>query len=73
MAVMSAESLRAACRRHSQYQTPALNDILYASNQAYSSLGTGLGHYINLKSLFLDGNALISLEQLPSLQQLSCL
>ena len=71
---MSAPSLRLLCKERGLYQTPALNDRLYASSQGYSRLEpAALGAYTSLRALHLEGNALESLDGLPALAELRCL
>lgn len=72
MAQMTAECLRQLCKEHRLYLTPALNDKLYCNFRGFGSVG-GLEEYVNLKALFLEGNALDTLGGLPPLPQLKCL
>lgn len=69
---MDGPALLAMCKQHNLYQTPALNDKLYANFRGFTSLG-GLEPYTGLRALFLEGNALTSTEGLPPLPGLRCL
>ena len=69
---MDAGSLLAACKQHKLFQTPSLNDKLYANFQAFTCIA-GLEPYIGLRALFLEGNALESTAGLPPLPKLRCL
>ena len=69
---MSTATLRQLCKEQELFQTPELNDILYCNFQGFTSLA-GLGPYTSLKALFLEGNALETLRDLPPLDQLKCL
>lgn len=69
---MTAADLKALCKERKLYQTPSLNERLYANARGFTSLG-GLEEYTALKALFLDANALESLEGLPPLPHLKCL
>ena len=64
--------IRTLCREHGLYITPSLNDVLYLNYGGYTSLG-GLQPYCNVKSVFLEGNALADLDTLPPLPHLKCL
>ena len=72
MAAMSREALRAVCKEHRLYQTPALNDKLYCNFRGFGEVAN-LEEYVNLRALFLEGNAIDSLRGLPPLPQLKCL
>jgi dynein assembly factor 1 len=72
MAVMTTALLRELCTQHKLYRTPALNDKLYLHFKGFSSI-SGLEEYTGLKALFLEGNALRSLDGLPRLEQLKCM
>lgn len=69
---MTKKVLRDICKQHDLYRTPHLNDTLYANFQAFTSVAN-LEEYTGLKALFLEGNALVSLEGLPHLPLLKCL
>ena len=60
---MSREWLKALCRENKQYTTPALNDTLHLHFQGFSRL-EALDEYTGLKSVFLEGNALETLDGL---------
>lgn len=70
--MMSEAIVRDLCRRHGQYATPQLNEVLYALNAGINSL-EGLQSYTGLRSLFLEGNFVTSLASLPHLPSLTCL
>jgi dynein assembly factor 1 len=72
MALMNRETLRQICAEQKLYRTPALNDKLYCNFKGFVSIG-GLEEYTGLKALFLEGNALDTLEGLPELKELRCL
>ncbi|KAF8061976.1 ODA7 [Scenedesmus sp. PABB004] len=72
MATMDPPTLRALCVQHKLYRTPELNDKLYLNFQGFGRIA-GLEEYTGLKALFLEGNALQSLDGLPPLEQLKCL
>ena len=69
---MTREALKDLCKHHGLYRTPALNDKLYVNFQGFSNIAN-LDEYTALKALFLEGNALDSLDGLPALDQLKCL
>ncbi|PRW59455.1 dynein assembly factor axonemal [Chlorella sorokiniana] len=69
---MDAASLAALCKQHRLYQTPALNDRLYANFRGFTAIGA-LEAYTGLRALFLEGNALDSVAGLPPLPELRCL
>lgn len=69
---MDAASLRGLCREHRGYQTPSLNDKLYANFRGFTSIAA-LEPYTGLRALFLEGNALNSAAGLPPLPELRCL
>lgn len=69
---MDSTALLTLCKQNRLYQTPALNDKLYANFKGFTALG-GLEAYTGLRALFLEGNALASIEGLPPLPELRCL
>lgn len=69
---MDAGALAALCKQHRLYQTPALNDRLYANFRGFTAIGA-LEQYTGLRALFLEGNALESVAGLPPLPELRCL
>ena len=73
MAEMTKQVLLEICKERDAYRTPSLNDRLYAHFRGFSALGPALAEYTNLKALFLEGNALTSLDGLPRFEQLKCL
>ena len=70
--IMSKSTLQAMCKEHKLYKTPSLNDKLYLNFKGFSMIES-LEEYTGLKALFLEGNALDSLEGLPALPELKCL
>lgn len=69
---MTQSALRAICVEHKLYRTPSLNDALYCNHKGFLRLAN-LEPYVNLRTLYLEGNALRSLEGLPPLQSLKCM
>jgi dynein assembly factor 1 len=69
---MTKSSLLDVCKQHKLYRTPALNDKLYCNFKGYARIAN-LEPYTALKALFLEGNALDSLQGLPRLEELKCL
>ena len=69
---MSSEVLRDLCKKHDLYRTPELNDLLYCNLQGFRKIAN-LEPYTGLVSLFLEGNAISSLDGLPFMPKLRCL
>ena len=69
---MTQSALRAICAEHKQYRTPSLNDNLFCNHKGFTRLAA-LEEYVNLRAIYLEGNALRSLEGLPPLAELKCL
>jgi dynein assembly factor 1 len=69
---MTQSALRAICAEHKLYRTPHLNDALYCNNKGFGELAN-LEPYCGLKALYLEGNALRTLQGLPALAELKCL
>lgn len=69
---MTKQALFDLCKQNDLYRTPSLNDKLYANFQAFTQIAN-LEEYTGLKALFLEGNALVSLEGLPALPHLKCM
>jgi dynein assembly factor 1 len=69
---MTRETLRDLCAQHKLYRTAHLNDKLYLNFKGFTRI-ENLEEYTNLKAIFLEGNALQSLEGIPRLEQLKCL
>lgn len=69
---MTQSALRAICAEHKLYRTPALNETLYCNHKGFTRLAN-LEPYVALRSLYLEGNALRSLEGLPPLAGLKCM
>ncbi len=72
MAQMTKQSLLELCKEHKLYRSPALNDKLYLNFKGFTRIDN-LEEYTGLRALFLEGNALDSIEGLPSLPELKCL
>ena len=72
MAEMTKKALQDICKEHQLYRTPSLNDKLYCNFKGFTRIAN-LEEYTGLKALFLEGNALDSLEGLPPLKELRCL
>ncbi|KAG3109211.1 hypothetical protein PI125_g11130 [Phytophthora idaei] len=70
--VMDAETLRELCLENDGYETPELNDNLYAHFRGFQRI-EGLKAYSNLKALWLESNGLSKIENLESLVNLRCL
>lgn len=70
--LMTLKDLQTICKDNGLYRNPALNDKLYCNFKGFTQLG-GLEQYTALKALFLEGNALETLEGLPELPELKCL
>jgi dynein assembly factor 1, axonemal len=69
---MTTRVLRDICKQNNLYRTPHLNDKLYLNFQGFCKI-ENLDPYYGLNALFLDGNALTSLEGMPRLEELKCL
>ena len=69
---MSPDVLRGICKKHDLYRTPELNTTLYCNLKGFRSIAN-LEPYTGLVSLFLEGNAIASLNGLPCMPQLRCL
>jgi dynein assembly factor 1 len=70
--IMSKATLVALCKENGLYKTPSLNDKLYLNFKGFSRI-ENLEEYTACKALFLEGNALESLEGLPALPELKCM
>ncbi|KAF4320233.1 hypothetical protein G195_006525 [Phytophthora kernoviae 00238/432] len=70
--IMDAETLRELCLDNDGYETPELNDNLYAHFRGFQRI-EGLGAYYNLKALWLESNGLSKIENLEPLVSLRCL
>ncbi|KAE9012730.1 hypothetical protein PR003_g17557 [Phytophthora rubi] len=70
--VMDAETLRELCLDNDGYETPELNDSLYAHFRGFQRI-EGLEAYYNLKALWLESNGLSKIENLEPLVNLRCL
>lgn len=70
---MSRQALKDICKQHDLYRTPSLNDKLYCNFKGFRRISPALGDYTGLRALFLEGNALDSMEGIPELKELRCL
>lgn len=70
---MTKKALIDICKEHELYRTAELNDKIYCNFKGFVAITPALGAYCNLKALFLEGNALTSLQGMPSLVHLRCL
>jgi len=69
---MTKQSLLEICKEQKLYRTPSLNDKLYLNFKGFVNIAN-LDDYVNVRALFLEGNAISSLEGLPPLKELRCL
>ncbi|KAH8418864.1 hypothetical protein KR222_005904 [Zaprionus bogoriensis] len=69
---MNQKGLRDLCKKHKLYQTPRLNDVLYLHYQGYQYIEC-LEEYTELKSLWLECNAISEIEGLDKQSKLKCL
>lgn len=69
---MTPAVLKQICKETQLYRTPALNDKLYLNFKGFTRISS-LEEYTGLKALFLEGNAIDSIEGLPALPELRCL
>ncbi len=72
MATMTRAALLELCKEHKLYRTPSLNDKLYANFKGFTNIAN-LEDYTGVRALFLEGNAIESLEGLSALKDLRCL
>lgn len=72
MALMTKEALLDICKQHKLYRSPALNDKLYCNFKGFTAIAN-LEAYTGVKALFLEGNAIDTIEGLPALPELKCL
>lgn len=70
---MSVDVVRRMCMEKDLYRTPDLNDKLYLHFMGFERIAN-IEEYVNVKSIFLEGNALVSLRGLaPHCSQLRCI
>lgn len=69
---MTVQSLKAICKEHKLYNTPSLNDKLYANFKGFKAI-SNLEAYTGLRALFVEGNALESLQGLTNNIELRCM
>mmetsp|Transcript_6087 Transcript_6087/g.21344 ORF Transcript_6087/g.21344 Transcript_6087/m.21344 type:complete len:376 (-) Transcript_6087:1763-2890(-) len=72
MAQMTPEIIRQCCVENNGYRNPVLNEQLYLHFKGFWKV-ENLEPYTALKSVFLEGNALDTLEGLGHLKELKCL
>ncbi|EQC26619.1 hypothetical protein SDRG_15559 [Saprolegnia diclina VS20] len=72
MPVMDLATLTQICVDNDGYETPELNDNLFAHFKGFQKI-EGLEPFYNLKALWLESNNLRKIENLDMLQQLRCL
>lgn len=70
--LMTKPALQQICKDTKLYRTPSLNDKLYLNFKGFTDIAN-LEEYTGLKALFLEGNAISSLQGLPALKELRCL
>jgi dynein assembly factor 1 len=66
------KAIKASVKKHSLYNTPDLNDVLYLHYQGFTRIQK-LDKYVNLKALWLNNNAITKIEGLSELRNLTCL
>lgn len=66
---MTRKRLIGICRKKGLYETPEYNDSLYLNYEGFSSI-TNLEPYVNIKSLFLEGNIITKIENISHLKSL---
>ena len=64
--------LKILCKKNKLYQTPYLNDRLFLHFQGFRKI-ENLDAYINVKSLWLEGNAISKIENVSHLKDLTCM
>eukprot|EP00762_Andalucia_godoyi_P004401 ANDGO_08188.mRNA.1 Leucine-rich repeat-containing protein ODA7 len=69
---MEPKLLRDLCRKQELYSTPELNDKLYLHFHGFRKI-ENLEPYMNVKSLWLEGNAISKIEGLSHMTELRCL
>lgn len=70
--VLNAELICKIARKRNMYETPELNECIYAHNLSISKLAN-LEAFVNVTSLYLERNALRSLDGVESLPKLKYL
>ncbi|KAI9187577.1 hypothetical protein H9P43_001966 [Blastocladiella emersonii ATCC 22665] len=71
--LMTLPYLQEVAKEQKGYHTPALNDNLYLHYKGFARISDAICAYDGLKSLWLEGNALSSIEHLDALKLLRCL
>ncbi|KAF0700572.1 Aste57867_8908 [Aphanomyces stellatus] len=72
MPVMDRDTLVQLCVDNDGYETPELNDNLFAHFKGFQKI-EGLEPFYNLKALWLESNGLLKIENLDCLPHLRCL
>lgn len=70
--IMDKNTLLKLCLENDGFETPELNDSLYAHFKGFGKI-QGLEAYMNLKALWLENNGLYRIENITHLNQLRCL
>lgn len=66
---MTAKRLIKICRKKGLYETPEYNDSLFLNYEGFNAI-KNLEPYINIKSLFLEGNVIAKIENISHLKHL---
>lgn len=69
---MTLKSIEGLIKKHGQYRTPELNDVLYLHYQGFTNIAN-LEAYTGVKALWLNNNAISKIEGLNTLENLKCL
>ena len=69
---MTGAALRAICKENKLYATPELNETLYCNHRGFLTVAD-LEPYSGLRALFLENNALDTLDGIPPLAKVRCL
>lgn len=69
---MTPARIRALCKKNDLYMNPSLNDVLYLHFQGFDEIAC-LEDYTQLKCLWLDSNAITTIQGLDNQRDLKCL